>query len=199
MIVFDPVEHTYTLDGERLPNVTGVLDILGGYEGIPSGIMTAARDRGDYVHKACEMMLWGTLDEDSILEEYRPYIDAFRAFLEQSGAEIHGAEERVWHKTLKYAGTADIIAMVPKRQKPRKALIDIKTTAKMMPTVGPQLAAYQDAYNSQRPKAEHVVDRYGLKLNKDGTYKLDPYTSPNDSAVFRACLTIHRYLKEQSK
>lgn len=201
MLTFDAPTHTYRLGDRVLPGVTSILDRgIASYAGVPRHILDAAADRGTYVHRACELLLWDSLDWDSLVPEFRPYVDAFARFLQESGVDPELPEERVWHRKLFYAGTADLICRLAKRKKFRRAVIDFKTSFRLMPAVGPQLAAYQEAYNSGiADKGEHALDRYALHLRKDGTYQLQPYESPMDMAVFRACLTIHNFTAKEQR
>lgn len=195
MIHFDPTSHSYTLDGRRLPNVTSILEPLSSYAGVPRHILDAAAERGNHVHKACELVLWDLLDEDELADEYKPYIAAFKQFLVETRFSADHIEARVYHKELLYAGTLDLGGVLPGR-KPRRALIDIKTTFKLLPSVGPQTAAYIDAWNSTHDKDAHFQDRYGLQLKPDGTYKMLPFTDPLDMNVFRSCLVIHNFMRK---
>ena len=198
MLTFDADTHTYRYDGKEVPGVTRVLEPISSYAGIPGHILNAAAERGTYVHAACELLVWDSLAWDDLDPECRPYVEAFARFLEQSGVDLELTEERVYHPALRYAGTADLICRLPKRRKMRRAVVDYKTCLKLMPAVGPQVAAYQEAQNAGQPKgAEKVADRYGLQLKKDGTYSLVPYESPNDFNVFRACLTIHQFTQQR--
>src|SRR5690606_21044160 len=60
MLRFDAESHTYHLGDKRIPNVTSILEPLVDYAKVPKDILQAAKQRGDYVHKCCEMYLWGT-------------------------------------------------------------------------------------------------------------------------------------------
>jgi hypothetical protein len=199
VLVFDEAAHVYTLNGRRLPNVTGVLEVLGGYEGVPADVMAAAARRGTYVHKACELHAWGMLDWSSVLAPYLPYVEAFDKFLAESGFEPEYVEERVFHRELLYAGTIDLIGVLPpqvRQRRARRVLIDLKTTFRLMRAVGPQLAAYDSAWRSSRP-GDYPEARYGLQLRRDGSYRLEPFASPLDLSVFRACLVVHNFLNEE--
>lgn len=201
MIHFDPTAHAYFLDGKKLPNVTSILAPLSTYAGVPQHILETAAERGNYVHKACEMLIWETLDEDSLSEESKPYIAAFKKFLADTGFAAEQTEERIFHKTLLYAGTLDIGGVFPVRgrmKKPKRALVDLKTTFKLLQSVGPQTAAYFEAWNSTHEKDEQFEERYGLQLKKDGTYKLNPYKSLNDMNIFRSCLAVYNFIRSQS-
>lgn len=193
---FDPGAHAYHLDGVRLPNVTSILDPLVDYSGIPKKIMQAARERGDYVHKMCEMYVWGMLDEDEVVPEYKPYLEAFKKFLAETQFEAVHVEERVWHKALRYAGTLDLGGYFRNNKKQPLVLIDIKSTFRMMASIGPQTAAYQEAFNSHRPKPEHFKERMGLRLTMAGTYQLLPCSDTHDFTVFRSCLNLYHFMQK---
>lgn len=197
-LLFDQASHTYSLDGVVIPNVTSILEPLVDYSRIPAAIMEKARQRGDYVHKACELYLWDMLEEDAIEPEYEPYIDAFKLFLSETGFVADLIEHRVYHPRLRYAGTLDLGGTLPplgRRKRPIRALIDLKTTFKLMASVGPQTAAYVDAHNSSVSAAERFEARYGLQLKGDGSYKLLPMKEPSDMNVFLSCLNIYNFMK----
>ena len=61
-----------------------------------------------------------------------------------------------------------------------------------MPTVGPQLAAYEKAF-TENGKSKKKPIRYGLLLKPDGSYHLKEYSDPTDFSVFLACLTVFNY------
>src|SRR3990167_8720672 len=74
MMQFDAASHTYTLGGKKLPNVTTILKPLSVYAGVPQSLLDAAAERGNNVHKACELLLWDLLDEETLADEYKPYM-----------------------------------------------------------------------------------------------------------------------------
>lgn len=198
MIHFDPTTHSYTLAGKRLPNVTSILSPLSVYAGVPQSVLDAAAQRGNDVHKACELVLWDLLDEESLSDEYKGYVEGFKKFLIETRFQAEQIEERVHHKTLLYAGTLDMGGLLPNGKKLRRALIDIKTTFKLLDAVGPQTAAYAEAWNSQKEKDEHFVERFGLQLKPDGTYKMLPFNTVTDITIFRSCLNIHNFMRKQA-
>jgi len=90
LLVFDDATHTYTLDGERLPSVTGILQRSGAinFDHIPPSILDKARDRGTAVHRAVHYYNENDLDVDafrSAFPDYWPYVSAWIAFLDTSG------------------------------------------------------------------------------------------------------------------
>lgn len=200
MLTFDPVEHKYYHDGVHVPNVTSILAPLSEYAKVPRNVLKQAAARGNYVHDMCEQYLWELLDESSINEGYKGYLNAFKKFLEETGFEAEYVEQKVFHTQLRYAGTLDLGGVLPpigRRKNPHRALIDIKTTFRLLASVGPQTAAYNEAWKSEQPKELHFDERYGLQLKADGTYTLKPYKSPFDMNTFRACLVVHNFMTQE--
>ena len=76
------------------------------------------------------------------------------------------------------------------------ALIDKKTTYDILPSVGPQVAAYAEAWNeTNQPK---VRRRFAVQLIPDGTYKLHECGDATDFAVFLSALTLSNWLKQHN-
>lgn len=198
MLTFDAENHIYHFNGNRVPNVTTILSCLSEYASVPRNVLEEAAARGNYVHEMCELHLQGALDESSIEINLIGYLDAFKKFLSETNFQTDFTEQRVFHSKLLYAGTFDIAGAFPaigKMKKPRRALIDIKTTFKLLASVGPQTAAYADAWASSTDKEMHFDDRYGLQLKAGGNYKLQKYNAVTDLNVFRSCLSIYNFMR----
>lgn len=185
MLEFEPVSHTYTLDGKRLPSVTQVLQIVGGYEGIPERVMEAARERGDAVHLATEFHDRGVLDAASIPAEIIGYFDAYLRFMDESQFVVTDIEQRVWSAKRGFAGTADRFGTMSKTS----CVLDIKCTAQHMPAAALQTAAYQFA--ALESFGIVAKARFSLLLKPDGHYSLKEHTDPSDLSVFLSCLQVH--------
>lgn len=105
-----------------------------------------------------------------------------------------GSEVRLYHKIMRYAGTADLIAWVDGEL----TLIDYKTTSKLIEmNCGVQLEAYAKAL------ASHGIDVQGkriLHLKKDGKYAEMKFPSQDSRrwTVFGALKTVYDYI-ESSK
>jgi hypothetical protein len=72
-----------------------------------------SRERGEFVHKARHLDDMGMLDEESVDPEIAPYLEAWRRFRRESGFIIEQSEVPMMSKTLKYAGTPDVIGHFP--------------------------------------------------------------------------------------
>ena len=194
-LVFDPIPHTYTLEGVLVPNVTGILEVLGEYAGVPALVLERASAIGTAVHVATELDDKGGLVEESVHPVVRPFLDAWRKFRHDTGYAPDSIEERVFSKRHWYAGTLDRSG--PSHDTGKPALIDIKTTANLMPAVGPQLAAYQEAKNYRN--ATKIVHRYAVQLKKDGNYHVEEYRDPGDLGTFLSCLNIYHWRNKHGK
>lgn len=184
MLEFREEGHVYTYEGEIVPSVTQALEPLAGYAGIPNYILAAAADRGTQVHKMCEYHDYGTLTDYE--PGYQGYLDAWIRFLAESGFEVELVESKMFHPVLRYAGTVDRIGY----HKGKRGLLDIKTTASLMPVVGPQTAAYEGLSVAN---GDEINFRWAVQLKMDGTYKLEVMKSRNDMTIFTSCLNLHRW------
>jgi len=183
-LTFDEESHTYRLGGARVPSVTQILAPLSSFEGIPPHVLEAKRDLGQRVHFACQLDDEHDLDESSVEDDVRPYLEGWRRFLRESGAVVAHNEQQVAEPTLRYAGTLDNVLEIDSIA----WLVDKKTCISLPMAVGPQTAAYL------RALADPLVKRRAaLRLRPDGTYRFDPLTGADDWSAFMACLCLHRF------
>ncbi len=143
---------------------------------------------GTHVHEAVDLYNKDALDHSSLTPAVESYLMGWCRFLEESGFVVTASEERVYHPKMGYAGTLDSMGNFPKHKE--IALVDVKTGLTMPKSVGPQTAAYGEAWavanKKRRPR------RYCCLLGP-GTYNLVALTDPRDFDVFKAALTIHRW------
>lgn len=76
------------------------------YGGVDEWVMERAAGRGTAVHNAIEN--WSLYGIEDIAPEYRGYFDGFLAWVQEMRPEVLGNECRLYHKALRYAGTADL-------------------------------------------------------------------------------------------
>lgn len=186
-IVFDDASHTYRVDGAIWPGVTQVLDPINELDGIPRAALAAAAEFGRHVHMACDLFNRRMLDDASLDPALRPYLDGWLAFLRDTQAEVLESEMVVHHPGLRYCGTVDAIV----KWRGRHHVVDIKTSAAVPRTVGPQTAAYREAYLQSHLACSNT--RYCVHLTGDGKYRLVKLTDPADMSIFVSCLNIHRW------
>lgn len=184
---FDAQTHTYTLDGRRLPSVTEVLAPLIDYSRVPQDVLEAAREFGSHVHTACDLFNRDELDWSSLDDALVPYVSAWKQFLEDTGAVVIESETPVYHAQLGYAGTPDVVLAWDSRV----VIPDLKSTAVVPPTVGPQTSAYAKAYQHMHGGRE--PERRCIQLNADGTYRVHRKREPSDWSYFLSALNCHKF------
>lgn len=186
---FEPESHTYSYAGEVVPGVTSVLEPFTGLEFVHPDVLAAASLFGTHVHDAVDLFNRGTLDEADLMDRSPlvwEYLEGWKMFLQQSGAVVIESEQKVFHPKLRYAGTLDSICAVQKTNR----LYDVKSTASVPKTVGPQVAAYEEAYRAQT--GGRRMKRYCVQL-KPNKYSCTPLTDPRDWDIFKAALTLYRW------
>jgi hypothetical protein len=190
---FDERNHIYTLNGVRIPSVTTVMRLLSEayYGGIDYNVLTKAANRGTAVHQAIENYLkFGVVD---VPAEYRGYFKAAMAWLEERKPDIVSSEGRVYHRILRYAGTADIICA---EAGGALICIDFKTSAQIVEMlVRVQLEAYVKAFGSHGLKFK---EKRAVHLGKDGKHDIKSFPSNDNEAwdVFCGLLTVHNYINQ---
>ena len=189
-IEFDEANHLYFVDGKPMPSVSSILSPLVDFSRVPPETLEYARQRGTAVHKATELHDLGTLDEESVDEAVRPYLEAWKRFRKETGFVPRLIESRVHHADYGYCGTIDRQGYMTKLAGSPEAVIDIKTPVQLGPVVGIQLAAYQEALRSEGIQADL---RFAVQLRSDGQYRLTAYTDKADFSVFVALLTIKNW------
>lgn len=184
-LTFDEATHTYRCNGLVVPGVTSILKPLTNFEAVPAGVLQAASEFGTAVHLACELDDLAELDEAQLDPALAPYLAAWRKFSAEHNVLWDMIEARVHNKTLGYAGTVDRCGYVAGEW----AVVDIKSTAQLYPSVGPQLAAYAAAIDG----SFGLSQRFAVQLKGDGTYTLKRYTDPTDWPVFCSLLTLRNW------
>ncbi len=189
-LTYDDASHTYRMHGVIVPSVTQILAPLSDFSGVPADVMASASAFGSAVHKMCELYDRDQLDESTLDPELQPYLNAWRQFYLDSGAHWDGIEEVVYHPTMRYAGTLDRRGFLSKGPSTGLYVVDIKTTAELYPSVGPQLAAYRQAMGKEN------YGRMAVQLMQDGTYNVKIYHSPGDWPVFASLVTLNNWCNQ---
>jgi hypothetical protein len=189
-LTFDEASHTYRFNGELVPGVTSILQPLSDFSFVDPDVLAAASAFGTAVHRACELDDLGELDEESLDDALVPYLSAWRRFCTDHAAEWTMVEGKVFHPSLRYAGTLDRYGKL--QGKPW--VVDIKTSTSLMPSVGPQLAAYKNAIPSVPP----LTGRMAVQLKADGNYVAKSYTDRSDWPLFCSLLTLRQWCAQHS-
>ncbi len=180
MLTFDAEKHEYRHGGALVPSVTQIID---SHKLIDSTWFTDdSRDLGTYVHQATELddRPDVDLDEATIHERIRPYLEAWRQFRQDARIParcIYAIEEKAYSEIYRFAGTIDRVVMLGCQE----TVIDIKTG---QPAKWHRLQTA--AYNILRPAATRRACVY---LAGDGRYHVRVHAdTERDTAAFVAAV-----------
>lgn len=146
-VVFDEIEHTYTLDGKRLSGVTALLHrqlFQSKYDGISKEIMEKAAERGNAIHRQIEM--YESFGGDNFDDEVNEYMR-----LKSKNKYETVATEWLVSDNENVASSIDVVFQKGKSL----VLCDIKTTSKLdMEYLSWQLSIYKYLLLLDNPKAK---------------------------------------------
>jgi hypothetical protein len=128
-VTFQKEGHVYTLpDGSRLPSITEILKAEGFID--TTFYDEWSRDKGSMVHLACHYDITNELDEESLDDEIRPYLEAFRKFMKESGFKVERSEVPGINTTYFYAGTPDLVGCFPTPTPARRFALELNKDGK---------------------------------------------------------------------
>lgn len=189
-VVFDPAMHVYTVDGDRVPHVTEIIAAARAFT--PNEYAQFYAERGSAVHYVCRLDDEGDLDESTMNDAVKPYLEGWRKFKAESGFDFSGVEiECQKHsKVLGFAGTIDRFL----NHKEQPIVIDIKTGV-VHPATGLQLAGYALLIDHMM----YGTKRIAVHLSKEGNYKINEYADHlGDRSAFLACLTVVNWKRKNN-
>lgn len=183
MLTFDEATHTYRWDGRVVPSVTQILaPVATDFSFVRADVLEAAADRGRAVHRAIHELEEDRLDLAAVPPDVLQFLSQYQQWRDQAGfvwerSEVMGYSER-WG----YAGTADLVGWI----RGERWLIDVKASAAVPRSVGPQTAAYAELL------PEKPLHRGVLHLRPD-RHRLTPLSNRGDWGVFLSCLTVYKF------
>lgn len=190
-LTFEEDTHTYRLNGLTIPSVTTLMKPLSDdfYRTVDQSVLDRAAKRGTAIHNAIENFTeFGVVD---IAPQYAGYFDSFLQWWELRKPEPLAKEHRVYHKILRYAGTADLICVMGGRL----TLVDYKSSAQVNEKLcAVQLEGYDRAFESHGVK---VDDRLILHLSKTAYQEVPFQRSSKCWSVMSSLMTIKNYMNEQ--
>lgn len=190
-LTFDEAGHIYRLNGLVIPSVTTLMKPLSDdfYRTVDPNVLDRAAKRGTAIHNAVENFTeFGIRD---IAPQYAGYFESFLQWWELRKPEPLAMEHKVYHKILRYAGTADLICVIGGRL----TLVDYKSSAQVNSKLcAVQLEGYDRAFESQGVKVE---DRLILHLSKSGYQEVPFQRSSKCWSVLSSLMTIRNYMNEQ--
>ncbi len=194
-IRFEEEPHRYLLRGVAIPSVTQIMEPMSLmlYNGIPADVMYEAANRGTRVHEQVSNFVKYGIEETD--EDTKPYFQAFQKF--QAEYEPHWAESeyRTYHKTLRYAGTLDLIGFVEPDDGTGFDVVDLKCTSAYHPVMlATQIAGYAEALKSH---GVLIRRRYGLQLLRDGNFRFEQVE--DGYKTFLHCMAIYNAMAAERR
>lgn len=197
-LTFDAGPHAYTLDGQPVRSVTGLLRKVGliNFDGIPPTILEAARERGTKVHQAIHYYNEHDLDVLAFCRTfpgYAGYLQSWIRLMETGRLQTVFCEYRLACRTPRFAGTFDWLGLFDNEP----AMLDFATgdpndAAKHLQTAGYVLAAlaWSKEPGQEALRAfvtEHpFIRRFSVRLNKTGSLPTPhAYRDPKDFSKFK--------------
>jgi hypothetical protein len=177
---YDPLDHSYYIDGRRVVSVTQALKLSGRID--DRWFTDAGRERGLHVHACCEAIdrrATLPLTPVSLGDEASGYIEAYRAFLIDHRPRWTHIEKGFFHVDDDYGGRPDRVGVV----RGYRATVEIKTGSEA-DWHGLQLAGYQGLNPAG---ARHV-----LYLKSNGRFKFVRCARAADYPEFREALLYAR-------
>lgn len=193
---FDQESHTYWLDGVQIDGVTSMLKDMEDLSSIPTEILARKAALGTAVHYATELDDQGLLDEDTVHEEVRGYLEGWRLFKREHKVELISIEQKLAHRRMRYAGTVDRVMKVDGE----RGVWDIKTRLQIPPAVGVQLAAYNELVRENGiADRRHKLENRAIQLKPDGTYQIHRFNHEEHYAAWIALLTLRNWRKSHER
>lgn len=183
---FEAKTHTYQYDGIQIPSVTQVLSVSGldDVSRIPFYNLEKARQVGEAVHEATQLLDEQDLEVESLDPQIIGYIAAYRKFREENPMEWDQIEHRHIGELagMRYGMCVDRLAHSEEWD---VILVDIKTASRKSPTWQVQTAAYAIGLGI----FEHSR-RFVVHLAKNGTYKLIAQNDARDAEIWECALRL---------
>lgn len=173
-VVFQAEPRRYTYRGTNFGSVTEKIKAAGfgpDFSYVPIEVMAYARRRGNMVDLALTKHYKGTLDQSTVAPAILGYFNGALKFDRECPGTVVAIHEKMASTALNVAGTLDIVRFIHGR----RGIVDWKTGIDNQL----QTAIYYMLWNMKHPAAR-CSERYGLKLNQDGTYRLKQHHDPDD-------------------
>lgn len=163
---FDPEAHAYTLDGNAVPSVSGIIMPAYDFRFVKPEVLERAAALGSMVHKTVELFERGTLNLDTLHPFLHDHLKQWLRFKDECNFTYVRGEHIVYSEKYQYCGTYDCDGRFSDSQ----VLLDIKTGSKYEPhklqTAGYKIAAVEMGILQQDcRRASLYLDRKGYELS----------------------------------
>jgi hypothetical protein len=189
---FGADDHVYYDESMlRVPGTTSLLETAGMvcYAGISEAILNRKAQIGTAAHAASHFFDEGDLNESTVDPAVLGYVDAWKLFRRESDFEPEFIEYRGISEVegMHYGWTLDRTGLLSKR----RSLLELKCTANVEPSWGPQTSAYEMASRRLGQNAGPFRRRLAVWLKPNGIYRLISYSDVQDYQIFKLALRCH--------
>lgn len=157
---FNPVNHTYKINSNSVPSVTGIISEIVGHGWSASDWYLT---RGTAIHKCAELIAQGK--NFKFDERLAGYIAAIKKFFAEVKPEIIENEKKVFSQVYQYAGTLDLLCKIGNKI----VIVDYKHSVDKI-RIPLQLAGYAIAVEEMGIKK--VNFGIGVQIKENGTYQM---------------------------
>jgi hypothetical protein len=195
-VVFDPIQHTYTLDGVQLSGITGMIKhqiFPDEYKDVPQAVLQKAAERGSNIHQLIELTDGGFPVKDV------PEIESYKR-IKKENKFITIANEYIVTDGKHFASGIDLVFAKSKTAK-TVYLVDTKTTYVLNKEyVRWQLSVYCYLFELQNPKIK-IGGIYALWLRgeKSEFVPLDRIDVPTVKRLLDAEVAGKQFVSEIEK
>lgn len=186
LLQFNAEEHSYWLDGRRLPGVTETISRIAPHPNIDEWYL----QRGAAVHAAVALSLRGELDPDSVDDRIKGRIESVLKFISDQKLTPLMLETPLASRRYQFAGTLDFLGQ---NEQDGRVLADWKGS--LFPQVEPQMGAYALLLEeSPHKKCDKAI---AVETRDDGTYKCRWFTKRDiqiAKQTFLSFLTARNWL-----
>jgi len=188
-LTFNAFNHAYHLDGKRVPSVTTIIRAVLGCWNASEWHM----QRGTAVHRACELLDYGTLDRATVFPEIESRVNAWEKFRADYPGSVETIETPLGSERYRFAGTPDRIFLEDNRH----VLVDLKSSIE--PQVQLQLAGYSLLWAENRGDGRKITKAGAVELRANGTYSvlwLSAHQLRRAEQQFLALLNVYGFMNE---
>lgn len=194
---FVPETHEYFNERRVLvPSVTQILAGVGlvDYSQVRDEVLERKAEIGVAAHAACHYFDEGDLNLTSLDPVVLPYVNAWVLFRQECRFNLELVEHQgiAVVDGMEYGFKLDRLGML----NGRPTLLEIKCTAAVEMSWGPQLAGYDLA---TRATTKTAMLRVAVHLKPNGKYKLERYDDPRDYQIFKWALGITHWKLAKGK
>ena len=194
-LTFVKETHEYRIDGVVVPSVTQVLKASGlsNFDFVDPKLLERNSAFGDAVHAAIQFKCKGTLDEETVDEAIKPYVQSWDNFVEDFQFVPKQNEVQGFHPVYRYAYTIDLLGEINNGGKYAGIAVGDIKTGQPKPSDLIQLGGYKLAVERQR----HIFILYLNPEIKPRGYKtVFAINNKKEQGIFLSALSLFNFKKE---